>query len=129
VIVVDTSAWIANIRNQAIRAVEQIRDPVVEEQILIGDIVVAEVLQGARDDRDAARLERDLRRFPIVTMGGEDIAIQAARHYRLMRASGFTPKLPDLFIGSFCIAHGHELLQSDTDFEPMAKICGLRLLR
>jgi predicted nucleic acid-binding protein len=129
VIVVDTSVWIANIRKQSTRETQRLRDPQVVNELLIGDIVMVEVLQGARDENDVRRLEDALRQFPIVTMGGEEIVIQAARHYRRLRASGFTLKLPDLLIGTFSIAHRHELLQCDADFEPMAKVCGLRLSR
>ena len=33
-----------------------------------------------------------------------------------------------MFIGTFCIEHGYELLQCDASFEPMAKVaCGLLL--
>ena len=99
-------------------------------RILVGDIVLTEILQGARDEAHAARLEADLRQFPIAAMVGGDLATKAARHYRRLRAVGFTMnKIADLFIGTFCIEHGYQLLQSDADFEPMAKICGLLLWR
>ena len=127
-IVVDTSVWIANMRKQAITAVQLLREPDVLNQILVGDIVMTEVLQGARNENDAARLEADLRQFPIVAMGGDVLAVKAARHYRTMRAAGFTMKIADLYIGTFCIQHGHALLQCDADFQPMARLCGLRLL-
>jgi predicted nucleic acid-binding protein len=129
VIVIDTSAWIANQRNQITNpVVAKVRHPDVIDRLLIGDIVMAEILQGARDEKDALRLEVELRQFPIVTMGGDALAVQAARHYRRMRAAGFTMKIADLLIGAFCIEHSHELLQCDADFEPMVRVCGLLLL-
>jgi predicted nucleic acid-binding protein len=127
-IVVDSSVWIANIRKLSTSETQKLRDPHLINELLIGDIIMAEVLRGARDEKDATRLETELRQFPIVTMGGHVLAVQAGRHYRRMRAAGFTMKFPDLYIGTFCIEHSHELLQCDADFEPMAKICGLLLL-
>jgi predicted nucleic acid-binding protein len=63
-------------------------------------------------------------------MVGEHMAAKAARHYRGLRAAGVTMnKIADLLIGTFCIEHGHKLLQCDADFEPMATLCGLQLLR
>jgi predicted nucleic acid-binding protein len=130
VIVVDTSVWISHLRGYASLAVHRLRDPAIADETLVGDIVLTEVLQGARDEAHAARLEADLRQFPIVAMVGGDLATKAARHYRRLRAVGFTMnKLADLFIGTFCIEHGYRLLQSDADFEPMAKTCGLVLWR
>jgi predicted nucleic acid-binding protein len=125
-IVVDSSVWIAHLRNQPNAAVGKLRQPEVANEILVGDIVLTEILQGARDEAHAARLEAGLRQFPIVEMVGQ-LAVQAARHYRQLRGSGFTMnKIADLFIGTYCIAHGHTLLHCDTDFEPLVRICGLR---
>ncbi len=126
-IVVDSSVWIANLRNQLIEPVRTLRQPGIVDEVLVGDIVLAEVLQGARDEAHAARLEVDLRRFPIVAMLGGELAAKAARHYRHLRAAGVTVnKIADLFIGTFCIEHGHALLHCDADFEPMARLRGLR---
>jgi len=130
VIVVDTSVWISNLRDHPLLAVRRLRDPTIADEILVGDIVLAEVLQGARNEVHAARLEADLRQFPVVAMVGGELAAKAARHCRRLRATGFTMnKVADLFIGTFCIEHGHELLQCDADFEPMARTCGLLLWR
>jgi len=34
-----------------------------DDELLVGDLILLEVLQGARDDAHAARIERGLRRF------------------------------------------------------------------
>jgi predicted nucleic acid-binding protein len=129
VTVVDTSVWIANIRNQPIPAVQKLRDLDVTDQILVGDIVLMEVLQGARDEKDAGRLEADLRQFPVAAMVGDVLAVNAARHYRTLRSFGFTTKIADLLIGTFCIENGHQLLHCDADYDALEKHCGLQVLR
>jgi hypothetical protein len=65
VIVVDTSVWISHLPGHASPAVRRLRDPTIADEILVGDIVLTEVLQGARDEAHAARLEADLRQFPL----------------------------------------------------------------
>lgn len=127
--VVDTSVWIANIRNQPIPAVQKLRDLDVTDQILVGDIVLMEVLQGARDEKDAGRLEADLRQFPVVGMVGDVLAVNAARHYRTLRSFGFTIKIAELLIGTFCVENGHQLLHCDADYDALQKYCGLQVLR
>jgi predicted nucleic acid-binding protein len=129
VTVVDTSVWIANIRNQPIPAVQKLRDLDVTDQILVGDIVLMEVLQGARDEKDAGRLEADLRQFPVVGMVGDVLAVNAARHYRTLRSFGFTIKIAELLIGTFCVENGHQLLHCDADYDALQKYCGLQVLR
>jgi hypothetical protein len=126
-IVVDSSVWIGHFRNvdsAAVRTLRTLDDP---NDILVGDLILLEALQGARDDRHAALIEQNLRRFAVEPMLGADLAVQAAKNYRLMRAHGVqVRKTIDLIIGTFCIARGHRLLHDDRDFEPMAKHLGLR---
>jgi predicted nucleic acid-binding protein len=58
-----------------------------------------------------------------------ELAVIAARNYRVLHGLGITiRKVPDLIIGTFCIEHGHALLQDDRDFQPMAKHLGLELI-
>ena len=81
------------------------------EPLMVGDLVMAEVLQGARDEAHAARIERNLRQHVVQRMVSQDIAVKAARNFRTMRGRGFTVrKTIDLLIGTFCIERGHRLL-------------------
>ena len=127
-IVVDSSVWIGNFRNADNAAVRKLRALGPDgAEILIGDIILLE-MQGARDALHAARIERNMRRFPVAPMLGADLAVCAARNYRLLRSRGVTVrKTADLIIGTFCMARDHLLLHNDRDFEPMAAHLGLRL--
>lgn len=128
-IVIDSSVWIAHLRNAETAPVLTLRNLDGERDILVGDLILLEVLQGARDDRHAALIERNLRQFTVVSMLGERLAVQAARNYRLLRARGITiRKTVDVIIGSFCIAGGHALLHDDRDFDPMVEHLGLRIV-
>src|SRR5262245_6724113 len=101
-IVVDSSVWIGHLRNvdnAAVRALRAIEDP---QDIVIGDLILLEVLQGARDEAHAATIEQNLRRFPIEPMLSAELAVQAARNFRIMRTHGITVrKTVDLIIGTF----------------------------
>ncbi len=130
-IVVDSSVWIAQLRGQASPAAARLHALADDDddQILVGDLILLEVLQGARTDAHAARMERNLRSFPIVPMLNEAIAVQAARNYRLLRARGMTVrKTIDMIIGTFCLLGGHRLLHDDRDFAPLAEHLGLRVV-
>ncbi len=128
---VDSSVWIGLLRNSDNRAVRRLQDIVdaEDDQILIGDLILLEILQEARDEAHATRIERNLRRYPVAPMLNDAIAVQAAQHYRLLRARGITVrKTIGMIIGTFCIVGGHTLLHDDRDFEPMAVKLGLRMM-
>jgi len=83
-------------------------------------------LQGVSDERRAREVESVLRRFAIVTMAGDAIAVTAARNFRHLRRVGITVrKTIDLLIGAWCIENRMPLLHNDTDFRPMARHLGL----
>ena len=128
-IVVDSSVWIAHFRAADTDAARKLDALDLDVGLIVGDIVLLEVLRGARTTADAGRIEDALRRFDIVPMLGEKLAVKAAGNYRLLRGLGVTiRKTPDLIIGTYCIEHGHFLLHDDRDFEPMQEHLGLRVI-
>ena len=127
-IVVDSSAWIGHLRGTDSEPVRRLRAIAHPGDIVVGDLVLLELLQGARDDAHAARIERNLREFRIEPMLDQDIAVKAAAHYRRLRATGITVRRTiDMIIATFCLERGHALLHDDRDFELMAPPLGLSL--
>jgi predicted nucleic acid-binding protein len=97
--------------------------------ILVGDLILCEVLQGLRSEREAMQVETAMRAFGVVSMVTADLASRAATNYRTLRAKGVTVrKTIDLMIGTYCIDGGHDLLHSDRDFDSMKKHLGLQTL-
>jgi predicted nucleic acid-binding protein len=128
VILVDSSVWIAHLRGQRTPAAARLEDLATREPILVGDLILLEILQGARDEANAARIERLLRRFTVVPLLDSDLAPIAARNFRTLRKLGFTVrKTADIIIGSFCIENDFLLLHQDRDFDPMERHLGLRV--
>lgn len=128
-IVVDTSVWVDHLNDVATAQVTTLRDLVGMERVLVGDVILCEILQGLRSDREAESVERALRRFDIVPMLGIGVAVRAAAYFRLLRSKGITVrKTIDMIIGTFCILGSHILLHSDRDFDPMESHLGLRVI-
>jgi predicted nucleic acid-binding protein len=127
-IAVDSSVWIALIHDRDTPEVTRLRSMPNPAQIIVGDIVLLEVLRGARSDRHAASLQKELAAFTHVTMLSPETAVKAAENFRRLRAKGITiRKTADLIIGTYCMEHGHSLLHADRDFNPMAEHLGLRI--
>ena len=128
-IVVDSSVWIARLRDEKnVPAVAKL-DTISPGEILLGDLVMLEILQGARDDDHAVRLERVIQPFRRARMLDEGVARAASRHFRHLRGHGVTVrKTTDLIIASFCIINRYSLLHIDRDFDQIAKHLPLTII-
>ena len=125
-IVVDSSVWIDFLNGRDVPHVRRLRAVLGVEEIIVGDLMLWEVLQGLKSERAARDVEALLRRFQIVPMAGETVAISAARNFRSLRRLGVTVrKTIDLLIGTWCIENRRALLHNDSDFRPMARHLGL----
>lgn len=97
--------------------------------IAIGDLILAEVLQGFDSERDFKAAQRLLTTLLVVEIGGREIAIQAAKNYRVLRRRGITVrKTIDAMIATRCIESGYDLLHSDRHFDAFAIHLGLRVI-
>ena len=128
-IVVDSSVWIDYFNGADTRETTLLHGILGTEPVVIGDLVLAEVLQGFRRDSDFHRGRTALETLIFEPMVGRAIALASARNYRALRAAGVTVrKTIDVLIATFCIEKGHTLLHADRDFEPMKRHLGLRTL-
>jgi predicted nucleic acid-binding protein len=129
VILVDSSVWISHLRGHRTQATAKLEAAAMREPLLIGDLILLEVLQGARDEAHAARIERALRSYAVVPLLDADLAHHAARNYRKLRHFGVAiRKTADIIIGTFCIEHRHSLLHDDRDFAAMEQHLGLKVV-
>jgi predicted nucleic acid-binding protein len=126
VIVVDSSVWIDFLNGRNASHIRQLRAVLGKQEVIIGDLMLCEVLQGLENERAARQVEALLRRFEIVPMAGDAIAVAAARNFRFLRSRGITVrKTIDLLIGTWCIENRRPLLHNDSDFRSMARHLGL----
>ena len=128
-IVVDSSVWIDYFNGADTRETMLLHGLLVAEPVVIGDLVLAEVLQGFRRERDLRRAEAALRTLIFQPMAGRAVALASARNHRALRAVGVTVRRTiGVLIATFCIENGHSLLHADRDFDPMKRHLGLRAL-
>jgi predicted nucleic acid-binding protein len=128
-IVVDTSVWIDYLRGTSTPQSDCLNSLLGNRLIGVGDIILAEVLQGLRRQRDYEATKRELLTFPLVLMGGRENALAAADYYRYLRSRGLTVRgLVDCLIAAAVIAGDHLLLHSDHDFDHFERHLGLRVL-
>jgi len=127
VILVDSSVWIDYFRGTMTPQVEKLDSLLGAEPIVTGDLILTEVLQGFVSDRDFNQARKLMTSLVVVDMVGQDMAVQAAKNFRALRALGITMrKTIDTVIATRCIESGLPLLYSDRDFDPFIKHLGLR---
>lgn len=124
--IVDSSVWIDYFGGTATEQTDLLHAALGQRPIGLGDIILCEVLQGFRDQRDFDMARRALFRFPVFTFGGVDLALKSAENYRMLRRRGVTVrKTVDCLIATFVMERGFTLLHNDRDFDPFEDYLGL----
>ena len=128
-VVVDSSVWIDHFNGTETRETQQLTSSLSAEEIIIGDLIFVEVMQGFRHDRDMRQAQAIFEQLLFEPIAGYSTALASIRNYRQLRAQGITVQTVDMLIATFCLEHGHQLLHSDRDFDPIEKHLGLRVLK
>jgi predicted nucleic acid-binding protein len=129
VILVDSSAWIEFLRAAGSSVHRRLRTALEDDtELACTDVVLMEILAGARDEADRQRLRRLLYGLRFLAVLGPDDYESAADLYRLCRRGGETPrKLSDCLIAAVAIRNDAAVLSGDADFEVIARHMDLRL--
>ncbi len=97
--------------------------------VIIGDLILAEILQRFRSDKDYETAKSYLSALPFHQIGGYKVALQSAQNYRILRKKGApVRKTINVIIGAYCILEGLPLLHNDHDFNPMVSHLSLTVL-
>jgi hypothetical protein len=125
-ILVDSSVWIDFLDGVETWQALRLHEGLGRLKFAIGDLILAEVLQGTRNQTHFERTLEYLSDLPLVTIGGADLVVEAARNYQTLRGKGITVRSTiDTLIASRCIQDGLTLLHDDRDFDAFAEHLGL----
>ena len=125
-ILVDSSVWIDYFRGIETAQTRTLDLLLGQEEVGIGDLMLAEVLQGFVTEREFCQAEKLLSSLTVIALCGRDIAIQSAKNFRRLRQIGVTVrKTIDCVIATRCMESGYELLHSNRDFDAFEKHLGL----
>jgi predicted nucleic acid-binding protein len=132
VLVVDSSVWIDHFRGAPTPGAELLQHllDMGEVRIVVPDLVLFEVLRGFRHEREHRQARLLLESLGIAATGGAQWALDAAQHYRALRAQGHTASGPiDVLLAAWCIEQDYALLHRDRDFDAFEDLRGLRIWR
>lgn len=126
---VDTSVWVAILRDQTGRARAYFEAVVGEEAFFLSRFSQMELLQGCRDEREWELLngylqDQDYAEMTTNTWTG------AARIYYDLRRQGITIRSAiDCGIAQIALDSGLTLLHCDRDFDPICQVRPLKTTR
>ena len=128
-IVVDTSVWIDYFNGIDSRQTVLLDQLLGERPLVLGDLILAELMQGFGTETEAREVLELLEPLEFVEMVGREVALESARNFRRLRRRGATVrKTMDMLIGTYCLMNDCELLHADPDFTAMEQHLGLRVV-
>ena len=126
-VLVDSSVWIDYFNGRRTPETDYLDSALGREAIAVGDLMLAEVLQGFRSDRDFRRAKELMLALDQVRLLSTSIALKSVENFRRLRKAGVTVrKTTDCIIATWCIETGIPLLFSDRDFRPFQSHLALR---
>ena len=125
-IVVDSSVWIDFFNGVSTPEVDRFDALLGVTPLAIGDLILVEVMQGFRNERDVATARQLFRCLVLLPLLEGSSPWKAAENYRQLRRKGITVrKTIDGIIATACIEANLPLLFSDRDFQPYVEHLGL----
>lgn len=129
-ILADTSVWVDFFAGRANRSSLRLDQAIARREIVMGDLILVELLQGARHISQQRQIGWKLAPIPCEVLCGPHLAPQAAENYRRLRRQGITIRgTIDIIIATWCIATGTTLLHSDRDFDAIEEHLDLTVWR
>ena len=129
-VIVDTTVWVDFFVGKNTPQVQTLEQFLIEgEDICICGVILTEVLQGIRDDSDYTKILSRFDSFLFLRMNRRTF-VKAAELYRTLRRQGVTiRRAVDCMIASVAIEQNIALLHNDRDFDPIEKLCGLKVVK
>lgn len=122
-IIVDTCVWIEFFRKPESDLTVYLKGQLRERRVTMVGMVLAEILQGIKVQKEARLVKESLKKLPYLEMT-RDIWEKAGEISASLRRKGITIPLSDLIISALAISVDYEVFTIDPHFE---QVHGLKL--
>ena len=126
-ILIDTSVWISYLRDKATAFSKQVDDILSKNEIYVPKIVMAELIQGSKSDREIAVVKDFADAFHIIDQK-EDTWLKAGRLSFSMKRKGITVHIIDCYIAVIASENGCGIFSLDEHFKNIKKFLHIDLL-
>lgn len=129
-ILVDTSVWIDFFKGTDTPEQRMLHRLIEDdEDICLTGIVITEILQGIKADKDYERIKELLTGFSVYEPADINVYLDAARIYRTCRKAGRTIRSTiDCLIAAICIRNGLSILHRDRDYDSISGATSLKVI-
>jgi predicted nucleic acid-binding protein len=126
-LLVDTTVWVKFLRGLDVSLKEQLGSPLLENRVFTSEIIIMEILRGAKSDKEYSMLYQDFLSLSLLTMGHEVWETAWKTSYNL-RKSGINIPMADVIIASTALYYKCTLMHSDKHFNLIAKHTELKII-
>ena len=132
--IVDSSVWIDFFNKKGSKNIEKVIElmyaSTLENSIIILPVILQEILQGIRDDKQYELVSVIIHGFKFIDFDPYKYAVKAADLFRALQKKGITiRKANDCLIAAFCIDLNILLIHNDRDFDNIAKHTSLKIYK
>lgn len=124
-ILADTTVWVHYLRGDNPLVRDRLPPLMLENRLATADIIMMELLRGARSEKDYRILHDDLAALPRLPINAATWERAWISGYKL-RKMGINVPLADTLIAAIAVEHDSLLLHNDRHFAMLAKPLGLR---
>ena len=125
----DSSVWVDHFRGRSTPQALLLAQAMTTDEVIVGDLILCEVLRGCLTRSEFTPTRDVMLKFDVVSLSGQDLAVEAARNYRLLRSRGVTVRSTiDALIATWCLKNDVWLLHSDRDFDQFEEHLGLMVV-
>lgn len=125
-VLVDTSAWVDYLRGITLSVADKLDSLLADAEVCVPKIVLAELLQGAKSEREAEAVREFPEAFTVIDQG-PDTWLKAGKLSRRLRVRGRTVHLLDCYIAVIAEENGCAVFTLDEHFREIGKILPIRL--
>lgn len=122
-VIIDTTVWVHYLRGPDTPVGRLVAHLLKANEVLMVGPVLAELLQGAKDEDASAWLRARLERLPFMDLDKRTWTTAGELSLRLRKQGRMTPPM-DLLIAALALQGGHQLYSLD---EHLRRVPGLRL--
>lgn len=121
-VLIDTCAWIDFFKSQTGSLGNRVAELIEANQVAITGVVIAELLQGIKQEKESKRLQLLLKSIHYLRTEDSDW-LNAGQLARQLRTKGLTLPLTDILIATIAQRHGVSILTLDKHFQYLPVVC------
>ncbi|MEE8329355.1 MAG: PIN domain-containing protein [Thermodesulfovibrionia bacterium] len=126
-VLIDTSIWIDYFKNKNLSLSRRVDDILSTADVYVPRIVIAELIQGAKSDKEISVIEEFIGAFNIVDQQ-QDTWIRAGKLSNSLKKKGITVNLTDCYIALIASENYCRIFTLDEHFKNIKKILNIDLI-